>query len=127
MGEDKREHPRIPIELRVDYPKLNAFFADYTRNISKGGTFIRTKRPLPIGTRFIFRLSVPNVEAPFVLDGEVTWVRGEGDDPGMGIRFLYEDDSVRQRLEEAVERMMAESLGPALSTQLLRGHGSGPT
>src|SRR5690606_4678270 len=45
VGVDKRAHPRIPIELRVDYPKLNAFFADYTRNISKGGTFVRTAQP----------------------------------------------------------------------------------
>lgn len=123
MGEDKRQHFRIPIELRVDYPKLNAFFADYTRNISKGGTFIRTERPLPIGTRFIFRLAVPNLEAPFVLDGEVAWIRTEGDEPGMGIRFIYEDDEVRRRLEEVVERMMAESLGPALSGKLLGGKG----
>ena len=30
------------ITLRVDYKRLNTFFADYTKNISKGGTFIRT-------------------------------------------------------------------------------------
>jgi type IV pilus assembly protein PilZ len=29
---------------------MNAFFADYTKNISRGGTFIRTDKPLDIGT-----------------------------------------------------------------------------
>src|SRR5690606_15108953 len=91
-GVDKRAHPRIPIELRVDYPKLNAFFADYTRNISKGGTFIRTKQPLPKGTRFVFRLSVPTLEAPILLEGEVAWTKEGDEEAGMGIRFLYVDD-----------------------------------
>lgn len=119
LGEDKRRHPRIPIELRVDYPKLNAFFADYTRNISKGGTFIRTRQPLPKGTRFIFRLSVPTLESPILLEGEVAWTREEGEEAGMGIRFVYEDEAARTRVERVVERLMADSLGPVLSQKLL--------
>jgi type IV pilus assembly protein PilZ len=39
---DGRQHARAPIELKVDYKKMNSFFADYTKNISKGGTFIKT-------------------------------------------------------------------------------------
>ena len=56
---ERRESGRAPIELKVEYKKLNTFFADYTRNISKGGTFIRTDHPLPVGTRFAFTLAVP--------------------------------------------------------------------
>ena len=48
--DDRREAPRQPIELKVEYKRLNTFFADYTKNISKGGTFIKTNRPLPVGT-----------------------------------------------------------------------------
>src|SRR5262249_3836697 len=75
-----RTHPRAPIELKVDYKKLNSFFADYTRNISKGGTFIKTKKPLPVGTRFLFKLSIPGRAEPFELLGEVAWSNAEGDD-----------------------------------------------
>ena len=32
----------MAIELTVEYKRMNAFFADYTKNISRGGTFIRT-------------------------------------------------------------------------------------
>src|SRR5690348_1888069 len=38
---ERRDGPRVPIELKVEYKKLNSFFADYTKNISKGGTFIK--------------------------------------------------------------------------------------
>ena len=49
----------MPIALKVEYKRLNSFFADYTKNISRGGTFIRTKNPLSIGTEFMFQLQVP--------------------------------------------------------------------
>ena len=114
-----RNSPRAPIELKVEYRKVNSFFADYTKNISKGGTFINTKKPLPIGTQFLFKLTVPNRDAPFELLGEVAWAKGDGEEPGMGIRFVYSTESQRAEFEGIVERMMFESLGPLLSQKLL--------
>jgi len=118
-GRDGRHHPRAPIELKVDYKKLNSFFADYTKNISKGGTFIKTKKPLPIGTRFLFKLTVPSREAPFELLGEVVWSHGEGEEPGMGIRFIYANEAQRDDFEGVVEALMTDSLGPDLTSRLL--------
>jgi type IV pilus assembly protein PilZ len=114
-----RKHPRAPIELKVDYKKLNSFFADYTKNISKGGTFIKTEKPLQIGTRFLFKLTIPRREPPFELLGEVVWSKTEPPDPGMGIRFIYADDSQRLDFESIVEKLMEESLGPELTQKLL--------
>src|SRR5512139_2477226 len=57
---DRRNNGRAAIELNVEYKRLNTFFADYTRNISKGGTFIRTDRPLDVNTEFVFSLSIKN-------------------------------------------------------------------
>jgi type IV pilus assembly protein PilZ len=118
-GPDGRIFARAPIELKVDYKKLNSFFADYTKNISKGGTFIKTRKPLPIGTRFLFKLTVPRRDDPFELLGEVVWSKGEGDEPGMGIRFIYTDDGQRNDFESVVEQLMADSLGSALTDKLL--------
>ena len=66
-GSDRRREPRAPIELRVEYKRLNTFFADYTKNISRGGTFIGTERPLEIGTEFIFALDLPTLAEPLRL------------------------------------------------------------
>jgi type IV pilus assembly protein PilZ len=118
-GAETRHHNRAPIELKVDYKKLNSFFADYTKNISKGGTFIKTKKPLPIGTRFLFKLTVPARDAPFELLGEVVWSKAEGEEPGMGIRFIYSDDRQRRDFESVVERLMSDSLGSELTEKLL--------
>lgn len=117
--ESGRQHVRAPIELKVDYKKLNSFFADYTKNISKGGTFIKTKKPLPIGTRFLFKLTVPLREAPFELLGEVVWSRPDAEEPGMGIRFIYANDGQRTDFESVVEKLMSDSLGGELTGRLL--------
>ncbi|MDF1565382.1 MAG: TIGR02266 family protein [Deltaproteobacteria bacterium] len=126
MSQDNRKTPRVPIELRVDYKKMNTFFADYTKNISKGGTFIKTEKPLKQGTEFIFKLVIPDVREPVELRGRVMWIKREGDthhpeepDPGMGIKFIYDDDSQRRDFEALVERMMRESLGDHLFSKLM--------
>lgn len=106
---------RGPIELPVDYKKMNTFFSDYAKNISRGQTFIKTHRPLPVGTRFLFKLSVPALSEPIVLDGEVSWTRAEGDpsgeDPGMGIKFVFTRDADRAAFHQRIEALMVESLG----------------
>src|SRR4051812_10758679 len=117
---DRRRAPREPIRLRVEYQRMNAFFADYTKNISKGGTFIKTARPLPIGTRFLFALSVPALSEPVQITGEVQWIAGAGAaDPGMGIRFIFAADEERIRFERLVQGLMEHSLGPDVTRGLL--------
>src|SRR5512134_1180754 len=106
--DDRRREARAPIELKVEYKRLNTFFADYTKNISKGGTFIKTRKPLDVGTEFVFKLFVPSLPAPLELRGQVKWVIQEhavedGQSPGMGIRFVYESDDERARIEDTVE------------------------
>ncbi len=124
--DEKRELDRAAITLRVDYKRINTFFADYTKNISKGGTFIRTTKPLDVGTDFVFVLSFPGKENQLKLKGEVMWVTLEADanektdkPPGMGIRFLFNSDDERQAVDDFVERLMAQALGEHISTKLL--------
>jgi type IV pilus assembly protein PilZ len=133
--DDRRELPRVPIELKVEYKKLNTFFADYTKNICKGGTFIRTKKPLEVGTVFVFQLAVPKMKEPIAIRGEVKWVKREGEpsppgvpeehEEGMGIRFIYESPQERAALEGAVEKMMIDSLGQLLYSKLMGKDRSG--
>ncbi len=122
-SDDQRDHLRAPISLKVEYKRLNSFFADYTRNISKGGTFIRTERPLPIGTEFIFVLTVPKLDEPLRLRGKVQWIvmpeQADADaEPGMGIGFIYKSEADRERIESTVETLMVGSLGPVLYQKL---------
>lgn len=123
-SDDRRSHPRLPIALKVEYKRLNSFFADYTKNISRGGTFIRTNNPLSIGTEFMFHLKVPNLEDPLALKGKVQWIVPEQDateeqEPGMGIGFVYESEADRDRIANIVEKLMIDSLGLVLFDKLI--------
>lgn len=123
-GSERRTSARAAIVLNVEYKRVNTFFADYTRNISKGGTFIRTDRPLQIGTEFVFALTIRNVPDPLKLRGRVRWVVttevATAEQPaGMGIEFLYANDEERRTTEAIVEKLMAQELGEGLAHRLL--------
>lgn len=120
----RRQDERTPIELKVEYKRVNTFFADYTKNISRGGTFIGTTRPLDIGTEFIFALGVPGLEEPLRLRGRVIWTTlvedsSDANPPGMGIEFQYANDAERREKEMAVFKLLAAEFGEQLATKIL--------
>lgn len=124
MGDERRGGRRAAIELAVEYKRVNTFFSDYTKNISRGGTFIRTEKPLSIGTEFVFALTVPLLAEPLRLRGRVKWIvqvdaATEQSPPGMGIEFVYRDDADRAGTEGVVEELMNRELGDALAAKLL--------
>jgi type IV pilus assembly protein PilZ len=123
----RRSAPRAPIDLKVEYKKMNTFFADYAKNISKGGTFIKTDRPLPVGTEFLFKLSLPKRATPFELRGAVIWTNQPSEiqhpevpEMGMGIRFIFGSDAERTAFETEVEHLMVASLGAHLYERLIK-------
>lgn len=124
--EERRNDERASIELVVRYQRLNAFFADYARNISRGGTFVATNKPLPKGTEFVFLLDVPQLPEAISLRAHVMWTiereqASKGNPAGMGIQFLYDDADERTRLEQYVEELIVEHLGPLHAERMLRG------
>ncbi len=123
-GRERRESGRAALELPVEYERLNALLSDYTHNISRGGTFIRTDRPLGIGTALSFRIEAPELGEPIVLRGVVRWVvEGADVEPGrpagMGIAFAYDSPGHREAIEARLERLMAQSLGPDAFEKLM--------
>ncbi len=112
------------IELVVRYERMNTFFADYAKNISRGGTFVVTDEPLPRHTEFVFALGVPQLESPLQLRAKVMWLtspdEATADSPaGMGIQFQYRDTHERADLEETIESLMVEQLGERHATHIL--------
>jgi type IV pilus assembly protein PilZ len=121
---DRRSAERHSITLRVDYKRMNTFFADYAKNISKGGTFIRTSKPLDVGTEFVFVLSIPGQSDQLSLKGQVMWTveaaaATEEHPAGMGIRFRFADHDERDKLEAFVEKLMSDKLGGLVTAKLL--------
>ncbi len=118
---ERRSEARGPIELKVEYKRLNTFFADYTKNISRGGTFIKTGRPLPIGTEFLFKLFVPGRNTPLTIHGEVQRIVEAAADTeaGMAIKFVYREGDPQVEISRIVESLMTDNFGPRLSARLM--------
>ena len=71
------------------------------------GIFVKTDKPLPVGTQLVLRFVPPRTRESFVLSGLVQWVNpirtfGDNLNPGMGIRFESLTPADRERIVEAV-------------------------
>jgi len=90
-GLERRKHPRVDVRFEISYQHLDDFFYDYAINLSRGGMFIRTVRPLALGTQLKLRFSIPGRKELIETSGRIVRVvkpdDPHGHDPGMGIEF----------------------------------------
>mgnify|MGYP000020280546 CR=1 FL=1 len=98
---------RKPAKLRISYKKASTFVREYHKNLSRGGTFIKTKKPLSLGRDCILSLTVPGLDDPIQIRGEVVWSsKGveveDGQDEGMGIKYDPADTAGLAAAEEAL-------------------------
>jgi len=119
-SESKRAAPRAPIEIRVEYKRMNSFVSDFTKDIGREGIFVRSKDPLAVGTECYFTLEIPKLAQPITLAGVVRHIIDKGDDQasGMGIGLKFKDDEEREALATVVDDLMVEHLGQALYNRL---------
>ncbi len=109
--EELRSHPRRDLVLKVEYDNVEKFLHDYTHNISRGGIFIKTDKPLEKGTILHFQISFPGILEPLSLRGEVAWRkmaltgREEAESLGMGVRFIFDDPASKEKIDGIVERI----------------------
>lgn len=123
-GRERRDSGRAILELPIEYEQLNPFLSDYTHNISRGGTFIRTERSLPVGAELSFRIRAPNLGEPLILRGSVRWVVLPAEaspklPAGMGIAFEYDSPEHRLELESRIDRLIVEMLGESAFEKLM--------
>ncbi|MGB8222933.1 MAG: TIGR02266 family protein [Polyangiales bacterium] len=124
QGHERRESGRAALELPIEYDRLNALLSDYTQNISRGGTFIRTERPMPVGTVLSFTIRAPHLGEPIVIRGAVRWVveaggARPGRPAGMGISFVYDSPEGKESIEGRLDRLMVQSLGSVAFEKLM--------
>ena len=97
-----------PARLKIRYKRPQTFQREFRENLERGGTYIKTPKPLERGRRCAFELTVPGFDAPLQLRGVVVWSsaggNAEGREPGMAIDYDTEDvqglDAVRRAVEE---------------------------
>ncbi len=104
-----RKHKRQGVILRVDYRNVDKFFTDFAENLSKGGMFIATARPLKPGTSIVLEFFLPDSSVKVRTRGEVVWVRNKPRSPrekrGMGIRFNGLAPKDKEKIDKLILRL----------------------
>ncbi len=106
MGIDRRKYTRISVMIAdiIGESKGQTLKFEKTRNISRGGLFIQTEHPLPLGQTFTLDFFLSEIKTHVRCRAEVMWSRppspSETRESGMGIRFLDLDEAIRNKIDE---------------------------
>ncbi len=112
----QRRHTRLHHELLVAYKSVDGFITDWATNISRGGIYINTRKPHPVGSLVRLIISLPDTAFPFDLTGKVMRIN-EFDNPsnqvpGMAIEFVDVDEDKRTRIERFVDKLRKDLPDP---------------
>ncbi len=106
---NRRRSARLHHELPVAYRTVGSFLSDWATNISRGGLFINTRKPLPLDSVVKLIIQLPGAEFPFDMTGRVTrvadWDNSANVAPGMAIEFTGLDAAKRERIEAFVDKL----------------------
>jgi len=110
---------RVVVPVLVTFDSESYTVRDFTLNLSEGGIFLQTERLCSPGTRGALKFRATQFESPFTLRGEVVRVvrPGEGADGqqcGLGIRFLEVSEGDLKRLRRLVEGVRDGSVVQAI-------------
>lgn len=91
QDDERRERRRtsIALDLELVAPEVSASTPSRTINLSSQGAFVRTSRPLPVGTRLKVAFSRGELRNPLTLDAVVVRAIHEqnGSARGMALQF----------------------------------------
>ena len=113
QGHPLRRTLRVPTNLKVRATRGSAIEVFSSQDISEGGLFLVTRRPLAPGTPLHLEIEISDAAPPIAVDGTVTWVRESGDESGpvgMGIRFDHPDEEKQSAICALVERALSGAL-----------------
>lgn len=79
----KRQYERTLVALSVAFLKDNVRIVARSRDLSLGGMFVETDKPLPYGTNFELAVTLPALPEPAVIEATVRWIGPTG----MGVQW----------------------------------------
>ncbi len=113
-GTDRRGDLRVPVSMRVRYHTGNVFTNNYISNLSSGGVFISTPKPLPLDTKVKLQLIFEDRNIEIDIEGKVVWENTQGrtfgdiTKPGMGIKFTKVGKEAQEVIDDLVHDLLDE-------------------
>jgi len=91
---------RVPIN--EEFAPVEAFINEYVSDLSSTGVFVRSKDPLPVGTRVNLKFSVI-LEELYVVEAGGEVVRQSRQPLGMGVAFRWVGPDAQRLIGRAVK------------------------
>lgn len=111
MTDDNSRRDEKRVAINREFGALDQSIGEYVSDISRTGVFIRTDKPLPVGTYVELNFSVIDDDI-HVLEGVGKVMRvvsvEESDNPGMGLVFLDLTPESQDVLNELVAKKVIE-------------------
>lgn len=101
-GAERRVQERVDLEVDIGLHSATQFYAGLSNDISEGGLFVSTIRPLPVGSELTISFVLPGGHA-VTTRGRVAWLstpRDEESRPGMGVRFVRLEPEHRAAIDK---------------------------
>lgn len=98
------KQPREPrVTINEEFSDLSQLVSEYGANISRSGVFVRSNKPLPVGSRVNLKLTVI-VDDMETIEGVGEVVRVSHEPPGMGVVFVELTPLSQQLIEKLLAR-----------------------
>lgn len=101
QGGDKEQRTGDRVTINKEFESFDAFIQEYVTNISRTGVFVKSKQPLPVGTKVNLKFTVI-MEDIETIEGVGEVVRVQQDPPGMGVVFR----ELSQYSQHLIERLL---------------------
>ena len=118
---EKRKSLRFPVQLPVDFGRIDYYMSSLCSNISRSGLYIETSEVVDVGNKVTLFITFPHRDEPLKLLGKVMWKRhtpaldlNNNTLAGLGIQFIGEfPEGVRlpegfEQKEEEEEQLKSE-------------------
>ncbi len=126
--------PLLPVRVRLRYPDVDSFCEKFAPNVTRGGVFLASRDPRPVGSVIRFEVCLMDGTPVLAGEGKVTWVKEfnpaePGKPHGMGVQFLGIDPASKTVLDRVLrirEADGARRTGTQLGVPTVPIGGSGP-
>lgn len=101
-GAERRVQERVELEIDIGLHSATQFYAGLSNDISQGGIFVSTVKPMPVGSEVSISFVLPGGHN-VTTRGRVAWLsspRDEAGRPGMGVRFERLEPEHRHAIEK---------------------------
>lgn len=105
IGKDRRDTPRVNLELWMEELNGEDVYFRRTGNVSIGGAYFDTPFPYEPGTEVTLKFGLPGSREMVVARGTVV-SRGRGQDGlGMGVKFISIEGDGRDRIRHYIDKL----------------------